>query len=261
MASGPTEGTGDAAANEYHKFLAALHEDDQCDIILVCSPRPTSRTRRAERFYCRRQDLSRRCQAFASMQSFEASCSTVRTVEFTIPASGDIVLEVLRYAYTGVLLFPPAFRERFGELLVTVDFLGMCYGAEHSLEYMFEHRLWESSPRDRGSIFDALSLQDLLENISDDMLRQAFRGSMMDRHANHGNAPFSGRRGVGFATRQALLAKVAELRLRACGGPPPSDPFVIFDNFLRKSGSLEEANADESEEWQWHFAVERQHSV
>eukprot|EP00928_Gymnodinium_smaydae_P093133 TRINITY_DN7715_c0_g2_i1.p1 TRINITY_DN7715_c0_g2~~TRINITY_DN7715_c0_g2_i1.p1 ORF type:complete len:275 (-),score=31.31 TRINITY_DN7715_c0_g2_i1:236-1021(-) len=261
MAYGLIDGAGDAAADEYHKFLAALQEDDQCDIILVCSPRPTSRTQRAERFYCRREDLSRRCQAFASMQSFEASGLIARRTEFTVPARGDIVLEVLRYAYTGVLLFPPVFHKRFAELLVTVDFLGMCYNSEHSLEYMFQHRLWEDSPRNRGSIFDSLSLQDLLSGISNDMLRQAFCGRMLDRHATHGNAPSSGMRGVGFATRQALLAKVAELRLRASGGPPPSDPYVIFDSFLRRSGIIAEANEDEGEIWQFAEPFQRQHSV
>eukprot|EP00928_Gymnodinium_smaydae_P044419 TRINITY_DN2962_c1_g1_i4.p1 TRINITY_DN2962_c1_g1~~TRINITY_DN2962_c1_g1_i4.p1 ORF type:complete len:250 (-),score=18.39 TRINITY_DN2962_c1_g1_i4:267-1016(-) len=231
-----------AAVSEYHKFLSSSQEHDQYDIILVCPPSPSSPCRR---FYCRREDLSRRCCLFSSMQSFEASGSIARTLEFSIPASGDIVFEVLRYAYTGVLLFPPVFHKRFGELLAAVDFLGMCCGAELSLEYMFQERLWEHSPRNRGNVFDALSLQNLLANITNDMIRQSFRSRMIERHANCDDLPSLGLCRIGFATRQALLAKVAELRVRACGGPPPSDhPFVIFDNILRRR-----RNDEDEEEW------------
>eukprot|EP00928_Gymnodinium_smaydae_P093418 TRINITY_DN7758_c0_g2_i1.p1 TRINITY_DN7758_c0_g2~~TRINITY_DN7758_c0_g2_i1.p1 ORF type:complete len:267 (+),score=37.18 TRINITY_DN7758_c0_g2_i1:56-856(+) len=252
MASDLREVKDETAADDYHEFLAILQEHDRCDVILVCSPSPTSQTQLVERFYCQRQQLSKRCQLFASMQSFEACGSVARTAEIVIPASGDIVFEVLRYAYVGVLLYPPVFHKRFGELLVTIDFLGMCYDAQLSLDYMFQHSLWEKSPTSPRSIFDSLSLHDLLASMTDDMLRQAFRGKLLERNSHSSSETDSGFRCVGFATRQALLAKVAELKLRASGGPPPSDPFVIFDNFLKKtSGSLQETSADESEEWTW----------
>eukprot|EP00928_Gymnodinium_smaydae_P093415 TRINITY_DN7758_c0_g1_i2.p1 TRINITY_DN7758_c0_g1~~TRINITY_DN7758_c0_g1_i2.p1 ORF type:complete len:202 (+),score=36.75 TRINITY_DN7758_c0_g1_i2:246-851(+) len=186
---------------------------------------------------------------FASMQSFESCASTAMTTEVAVPASGDVVLEVLRYVYTGVLLFPPVCYKRFSELLVTIDFLGICDGAEHSLDDMSQQRLWEKSPRSFRGVFDAVALQDLLASMSDNMLQQAFHGKAMEPSAKRVDMPSLGSTCVGLATRQALLTKVSELRLRASGGPPPSDPFVIFDNFLKRTGLVKEPDTDDDDVW------------
>eukprot|EP00928_Gymnodinium_smaydae_P093416 TRINITY_DN7758_c0_g1_i3.p1 TRINITY_DN7758_c0_g1~~TRINITY_DN7758_c0_g1_i3.p1 ORF type:complete len:270 (+),score=28.38 TRINITY_DN7758_c0_g1_i3:19-828(+) len=247
MESGLNENKDDAMAKEYREFLATFQTHDESDVVLVCLHNPASQTRRAERFYCHRHKLATRCQMFASMQSFETCAATAMTTEVAVPASGDVVLEVLRYVYTGVLLFPPIYYKRFSELLVTIDFLGICYGAEHSLDYMFQQRHWETSPRSFGGIFDAVALQGLLASMSDDMLQQACHDTMIEHSTKRVDMPSLGITRVGFITRQALWAKVFELRLRASGGPPPSDPFVTFDNFLKKTGIVKESDTDEDD--------------
>eukprot|EP00928_Gymnodinium_smaydae_P036148 TRINITY_DN25304_c0_g1_i2.p1 TRINITY_DN25304_c0_g1~~TRINITY_DN25304_c0_g1_i2.p1 ORF type:complete len:287 (+),score=44.32 TRINITY_DN25304_c0_g1_i2:62-862(+) len=258
---------GTVAVADYCGFVAVLEHHDQCDVILVCSPSPSSTPAHDVRFYCQREVLAGRCLLAAHMQSFEENVKpTARVPELVIPARGDIVFEALRYAYTGVLLFPQRFHKRFGEFLVAVDYLGMCNNAELSVDDVVDQRLWAAPCAELGSIFDALSLRGLLEGMSNEMIRHAF-GFKDPEWAENKTVTSPLTCSVGFRTRQALLAKVAELRLRACDGPPPSDPFIVFDKLM---GNFEVPTSvdviDGGLEEGWRFAdedaalVQRRHS-
>eukprot|EP00928_Gymnodinium_smaydae_P093092 TRINITY_DN7710_c0_g2_i2.p1 TRINITY_DN7710_c0_g2~~TRINITY_DN7710_c0_g2_i2.p1 ORF type:complete len:293 (-),score=23.73 TRINITY_DN7710_c0_g2_i2:195-1043(-) len=220
------------------KFRDLLEPHRSCDVILVCPSRPMSRPQEHVKFYCHFECLARCCGAIASMHSFDASAkaATTRIAQLKVPASADVVYEVLRYAYTGDVLPVPGFRERLAEFLVAVDYLGVC-DFDANVEDVLRERVWDVPPKSSGSIFDALFFQEMFERISNDEIREAFRHRTVE--APWPSEPIcvplvptgSDKCFVGFKTRQIFLAKVAEHRLRAAGGPPPSDPDWISDAF------------------------------
>eukprot|EP00928_Gymnodinium_smaydae_P033241 TRINITY_DN2385_c0_g1_i7.p1 TRINITY_DN2385_c0_g1~~TRINITY_DN2385_c0_g1_i7.p1 ORF type:complete len:266 (+),score=36.33 TRINITY_DN2385_c0_g1_i7:175-972(+) len=232
-------------------FLDLLRPHEGCDVILVCPPSLVSRSGQLEKFYCHREALAGCCQAIASMRSFACLASVSTPAEFFVPASADIVYEILRYVYRGMLQPWPKFRERFGEFLVAIDYLCFC-SEEPSIDDLLKERVWELPLKTNGSIFGALCLQELLEGISNEEIREALccgKGEFVTSSSQTKREWFdttgsdSGmmpeRCHVGIETRQMLFAKVAELRLRASGGPPPSDPMVIFKRFLDRFKSPE----------------------
>eukprot|EP00928_Gymnodinium_smaydae_P039201 TRINITY_DN26822_c0_g1_i1.p1 TRINITY_DN26822_c0_g1~~TRINITY_DN26822_c0_g1_i1.p1 ORF type:complete len:249 (-),score=34.83 TRINITY_DN26822_c0_g1_i1:320-1066(-) len=222
------------------KFEEVLRMHGSCDVILTCPSSSLSKPDRSVSFYCHREVLARCCEAIASMQSFETLASATRVAQLFLPVSADIVYEILRYAYRGVLLLPPKFRERLAEFLVAADELGM-FSNEPSVDDVVRERIWESPPRSTSSILDASLLRDIIASLSNKEVREAMRPLTVGcLHVTVSNGLF-----VGFKTRQVFLAKVAEHRLRASGGPPPSDPDVIFNMILDrlKSPSLKALEA------------------
>eukprot|EP00928_Gymnodinium_smaydae_P095649 TRINITY_DN8265_c0_g2_i1.p1 TRINITY_DN8265_c0_g2~~TRINITY_DN8265_c0_g2_i1.p1 ORF type:complete len:135 (-),score=22.74 TRINITY_DN8265_c0_g2_i1:134-538(-) len=99
---------------------------------------------------------------------------------------------------------------------------------ELSIDDVLLERTWERPPKSLGSIFDTPVLQDIIASMSNEEVREALRHRAVEgQFVTASKSCF-----VGFKTRQVFLAKVAEHRLRASGGPPPSDPDVIFNQIL-----------------------------
>eukprot|EP00746_Dinoflagellata_sp_MGD_P002270 gnl/MRDRNA2_/MRDRNA2_104404_c0_seq1.p1 gnl/MRDRNA2_/MRDRNA2_104404_c0~~gnl/MRDRNA2_/MRDRNA2_104404_c0_seq1.p1 ORF type:complete len:422 (-),score=56.78 gnl/MRDRNA2_/MRDRNA2_104404_c0_seq1:137-1309(-) len=127
------------------RFLQIREMHDDSDLQVIC--RKFSSTEPGERvtFYVHREVLMQKCAFFADCQNFTvfsgiASHRSFRDAQLSVAFEeiteydDDIVYEVLRFVYTGMLCPPYGFSRRAAQFLKLIDYLGVFEMAERHPE-------------------------------------------------------------------------------------------------------------------------------
>eukprot|EP00928_Gymnodinium_smaydae_P018416 TRINITY_DN17009_c0_g2_i1.p1 TRINITY_DN17009_c0_g2~~TRINITY_DN17009_c0_g2_i1.p1 ORF type:complete len:258 (+),score=44.10 TRINITY_DN17009_c0_g2_i1:45-818(+) len=233
-------------ASRWSGILSITKPHKECDLVLVCAPGPVSPDGQRVRFYCNRKVLAERCGLIASLHSFESAADACKIMELELNIAEDIVFEILRFVYCQSFHTPTNLRSRFGEFLLAVDYLGVHGGgAVNSVEDVVESKSWEHEECQIDGIFSVPCVQSVIATMDNEELRSCFT---LPEGTSEGDKEDCARY-VGFNTRARVLATLAEARLRASNGPPPSDPMAVFELKMQRMNMASTARTDEDDEF------------